>query len=67
MCDLQQLVSGTDYAPPSCDNATSAPPGWCYVEGAANAGGCAQAIRFSPQASQTLSGTSLLLACPVTP
>ena len=64
VCDLRQLLPSVDYSLPSCEGATGAPAGWCYVDGTGVVG-CSQALRFSPHTSQTLTGVSLLLACPV--
>jgi hypothetical protein len=62
VCVLTQLTPGTDYTQPTCDNQGNAPPGWCYVEGVGNTGGCPQAIKFSPQ-GQPKSGTTISLEC----
>jgi hypothetical protein len=49
VCVFNQLIQGTDYTGATCEGSacTSANcAGWCYVSGAANTGGCAQAIKF---------------------
>ncbi len=59
VCELEQLTPGVDYAGASCAGQPKA--GWCYVEGAANTGGCAQAIKFG--ASGPPQGVTLDLEC----
>ena len=58
-CIYKQLVSGIDYVGVSCEGTSSA--GWCYVQGAANTGGCPQAIKFG--SSGPPAGTTLALEC----
>ena len=59
VCQLAELQQGKDYQGASCDTAPTA--GWCYVTGAANTGGCSQAIKFG--ASGPPSGTTVELEC----
>ena len=59
LCELEQLVQGVDYVGATCEGSSA--PGWCYVQGAANTGGCAQAIRFS--VGEPPPGTTVDLEC----
>ncbi len=67
-CVFQQLTQSatcntasdpTCYSGTSCSGGTNI--GWCYVEGAANTGGCAQAIKFG--GSGPPGGTTIDLEC----
>jgi len=59
ICVYDQLVAGTDFVGGTCKDTPSA--GWCYVEGAANTGGCAQSIEFG--AAGPPPGTDVEIAC----
>ena len=63
VCQFQQLTPNctgpTCYNGPTCDGSPNL--GWCYVEGAANTGGCAQAIKFG--GSGPPAGTTVDLEC----
>jgi len=64
-CVFQQLTqdpncnSTTCYSGNSCSGGANV--GWCYVQGSANTGGCAQAIKFG--GSGPPSGTTIDLEC----
>jgi hypothetical protein len=62
VCVLNQLVPSDYGGAPSCETVASSPPGWCYVTGVGNTGGCPQAIKFSPK-GQPKSGTTINLEC----
>jgi hypothetical protein len=59
VCQFQQLTPGVDYTGATCDGSASI--GWCYVEGAANTGGCSQAIKFGGGGPPA--GTTIDLEC----
>ena len=59
LCVYKQLAQGTDFQGASCEGSANA--GWCYVQGSANTGGCAQAIKFG--ASGPPAGTTVALEC----
>ena len=59
VCVYQQLLPGSGYTGPTC--ADSANSGWCYIEGAENTGGCAQAIQYG--GSGPPPGTTVDLEC----
>jgi hypothetical protein len=59
VCVFKQLVNPTDYTGNTCEG--TANPGWCYVEGSGNTGGCAQAIKFG--GSGPPAGTTISLEC----
>ncbi len=65
VCQFQQLSPSLNctgancYNGPTCDGSPNV--GWCYVEGSANTGGCAQAIKFG--GSGPPAGTTVDLEC----
>ncbi len=62
-CIFQQLAPGCIgndcYSGSTCEGSPNA--GWCYVTGAANTGGCPQAIKFGGQGPP--SGVTISLEC----
>jgi hypothetical protein len=58
-CVFKQLIPGTDYQGATCEGSQNI--GWCYVQGSANTGGCAQAIKFGGQGPPA--GTTISLEC----
>ena len=59
-CIFKQLAPGLDFTGVTCEGSTQR--GWCYVEGAANTGGCPQAIKFGGTGPPA--GTTMSLVCP---
>lgn len=63
VCEITQLTTPGDYASGgTCESGTlSKNEGWCYVTGT-SAGGCPQAIKFSP-GGQPTTGSKINLQC----
>jgi hypothetical protein len=64
VCEYQQLLQSAmagnnTYTGATCEGQPN--PGWCYVSGAANTGGCAQAIKFGGAGPPA--GTTVNLEC----